>query len=1085
MIDLLLNRVDGIAPLVSVAAHLPQANLIATRESPQIVAELEARKLPYQFAATPGSLIWLSSGSSSSGKLSQDSHAMRVRLMLDEADEVYRERDEMLPFDAVLTSTQEQAFLARRFTHAFVCPTAAEAADRLEKLAREHERAISYRNALRARNVIWICVDGVRPDRLNSCGNETRPRNYLDELLSRGALLPQVYSAGAGTHTAMHSVLTSMYPANHRMLGWTRDAMWRIHPRVLSLADLFKQQGYQTFRWCDCAGEQVVPKSGFDVWEHSDVPIGEGLALFGNDLASPRRKAFIEKFNATEGPKFAYIHMELFHELNGLMRDIWSTQGYDANLEPVSESLRGILDSIEYGPEDLLVLTTDHGAALDEDFAEIEREYGPRHTESAALTFASFTGQGIAPRRIDGLARSIDVAPTVFDLGTGGAMGAEGRSLLPVLLGGQHTPLWAFREKGAAFDHPPSPDASNLWCVRAEGWKLALHAYRADSNWLMDLDRDADYTVNQLGQGLAIETELRRALNETLIENPLEPQQIYAQRAQELHPADFSPEVSVLLPLLDDEAGHANPETCLRSLCAQAGPGFEILVLDASVHASGMKLVDEEFADDPRVRSWRLWSGDVCELLDRGLAFVRTPFTAVASSDTVYEEHFLSSLVAALRDEPASGLAHGDLHAVSSEGMLVRLSARDSFASTGGQPDSRILMFRTETVRALGGFVSNSGGLAGAKGIWSKLALEAPVAISARVCGATAAVVRGAVANPQSGPAVSLVVTATPLDSVDSLLDTFRAQTLGDFELIWVSPPGLAPPDFDARLRIVESHSAGAPAEAMQRALRAARGRAICWVEADAQYSPDAVEKLWLALEAHPECISVLGRADTAAGVPLTTSDHSLSRVLTQTPVFSSWMYRSLMHDRLGWLQVDLGTSAMHDFYVRVLERSPPLFVDERVVTCNASSATNPAVLSHALARRGFDLGLEQLYPWIGHCKDLERARVDACVDFGARLVRLGEGAANYASEFLKLALQLDDSSISAALNLAHVWVVQRRWQESAALLDQLRSLDHPEALARVALLKAAVEARDPCALAELEPIGIPATSELLDLAPR
>ncbi|GAG53845.1 unnamed protein product, partial [marine sediment metagenome] len=425
------------------------------------------------------------------------------------------------------------------------------------------------------RNIVWLCLDGLRVDKLFCCGNHEQPKLFVDEVLSRGILFSKVFSAAAGTQTSMHAVFTSMYPSSNGALGWTREALNRLDPHVLSLTDFLKRGGYHTSFYCDAVTPQVVPKSGFDVWESSGYRVGKIIENTNPAMDCLKRDEFIHQYNQREGPKFAYLHMVLLHDLNCKLGKSWPSEKYEYNITQISESLEQLLQKIKVDEDDLLIISTDHGVTLDTPYVEYERQYGPRHEEISNLTFCSFITKDITPCHINKLVSAIDIAPTILDIINTGPMGAQGRSLLPLMLGGIYEPVMVFREKGAAYDIPPSPNESNLWCVRTEKWKYVTHKWRKDCEWLIDLGNDPDYTNNLIGKGLEIEKTLRDAVHKMLIDNPKKPLEIYAENNLDFSRRGIKPVTSVIIPVV-----RATPhlKDSIESLLTQIGPYFELMI---------------------------------------------------------------------------------------------------------------------------------------------------------------------------------------------------------------------------------------------------------------------------------------------------------------------------------------------------------------------------------------------------------------------------------------------------------------------------------------------------------------------------
>lgn len=91
-------------------------------------------------------------------------------------------------------------------------------------------------------NVLLICVDTLRPDRLSAYGYDRPTSPAIDELLAHGAVFTAARTVEPLTVPSSTSMITSRFPHEH---GATRNGL-RIRPGLESLPKLLAARGYET-----------------------------------------------------------------------------------------------------------------------------------------------------------------------------------------------------------------------------------------------------------------------------------------------------------------------------------------------------------------------------------------------------------------------------------------------------------------------------------------------------------------------------------------------------------------------------------------------------------------------------------------------------------------------------------------------------------------------------------------------------------------------------------------------------------------------------------------------------------------------
>lgn len=479
------------------------------------------------------------------------------------------------------------------------------------------------KDCLKERNVFWFLIDGLSPNNLYSCGNTNVKRNFFDELIEQGVVFTNVASTAAGTHTSMHSIFSSLMPSVNGATGWVREALRGFKPEIFTLTDLFKYRGYNTFRYCDADGERTVPMSGFDVWESSGYTIGEFMK--NTDMTqTPRRKRFIEFVKKSDSPKFVYHHVELLHELNGQLGSSWGSKEYEENIAIVADEFKKLYGEYEIKNNDILILSSDHGVILNNNWMADGSDHGERHYEQSVRTFFAMITQGIEICRLDQLISSLDIAPTLSELILDFNMPGQGISRSNMIGGGEYTPRMIFREKGTYCTENVelrNPLTSDVFYVRDDQWKYVYGLNDERCEWLINLEKDGDYNVNLKDREPELVKKYRDILQNKLIFPTEQLETIYKRNGFELSKKRIKPFFSVVInaALCDQKV--------YESLMDLAGPYYELIILGKSEHNNGINV--------------RYVDKNISELKQNDL---KGDYTVVLDCSKEYSEYLLSDL---------------------------------------------------------------------------------------------------------------------------------------------------------------------------------------------------------------------------------------------------------------------------------------------------------------------------------------------------------------------------------------------------------------------------------------------------------
>jgi glycosyltransferase involved in cell wall biosynthesis len=197
-----------------------------------------------------------------------------------------------------------------------------------------------------------------------------------------------------------------------------------------------------------------------------------------------------------------------------------------------------------------------------------------------------------------------------------------------------------------------------------------------------------------------------------------------------------------------------------------------------------------------------------------------------------------------------------------------------------------------------------------------------------------------------SRPLVSIVTPSLNQGAfVERTLESVLSQS-GDFDLEHLVQDGGST---DGTLRILERHRDrislvvepdSGQADAVNRALRRARGEIVGWVNSDDLLRPGAVQAAVEAFRAAPSALWLHGRCDIvdeedrivrrpiAAYKDLRARHHRIDRLLVENYVSQMTVFwRRPLQDRVGLLDPSLRYTFDYDLWLRFAAVAPPLYL--------------------------------------------------------------------------------------------------------------------------------------------------------------
>ena len=372
---------------------------------------------------------------------------------------------------------------------------------------------------MKKKNVIIICVDGGRLDRVQKSEKITR-------LFSEYSFFSQSITYSPYTNSAIHALISGSYGSRTGTNSYWHSIKFREN-EFKTLTQYLHEEDY--FTHADTPSDLVLPNSFFDNFEVYDESIVDLTTRHKTLLKNMKEK------NKQGKNFFLYLHYESIHTgilntvlkaYNNFSKEYFekkkeNAERYDKLFKNAENYLEEILNEINHlGIKDdsLILVMSDHGISVGEKFGE--RAYGAFCYDYTLRTFAFYFNSFEKSKLVEQQIRHVDFLPTILDdLGISldeNFKKIDGVSLKPIIEGRTMVEKIAFSETGNPLDSNTPPKKPNTKSVRTSKWKLIYNEYN-DSKELYDLEKDPDENENLIGTGLEIEkvlwTELVRIQN--------------------------------------------------------------------------------------------------------------------------------------------------------------------------------------------------------------------------------------------------------------------------------------------------------------------------------------------------------------------------------------------------------------------------------------------------------------------------------------------------------------------------------------------------------------------------------------------
>jgi arylsulfatase A-like enzyme/Tfp pilus assembly protein PilF len=315
------------------------------------------------------------------------------------------------------------------------------------------ERSPSGRFAtgsLKNDNVLLITLDTTRADHLPVYGYKNVKTPGLDRLAATSLIFDDAVAQVPLTLPSHTSILTGLLPVGH---GVRDNEGYLVDPKVTSLATILKSGGYATAAFVSAfvLDSRFGLNQGFDSYYDNF----DGFREVNRDeiqRSAEETEAEVEKWLPTNKDKrfFCWVHFYDPHEPYDPPEPYASTYAgnrYDGEIAYMDRSVGRLLEKLEdlrLADRTLVIVTGDHGEGLGEhdETTHAMFLYGTTLRVPLLIRFP-----GGARKRIPGIVRHIDIAPTVLDvLGFPPSSAMQGSTLVPLVDGTETTRRVAYSE---------------------------------------------------------------------------------------------------------------------------------------------------------------------------------------------------------------------------------------------------------------------------------------------------------------------------------------------------------------------------------------------------------------------------------------------------------------------------------------------------------------------------------------------------------------------------------------------------------------------------------------------------------------
>ena len=370
----------------------------------------------------------------------------------------------------------------------------------------------------RPSNLLVIGVDTLRADYLGAYGDPNGLSPEIDALAESGVVFEHALSHASWTLPSFAAVLTSLYSSTHGC--WNFDS--RLSESFVTLPEIFREAGFETAGIASHVffDDRYGLQQGFDSFddELAHRREDEGWVAITSPIVAVKAERWLDE-RAAQGegaPWLLWVHFfdphvpYVDHTGRGLDGPETENERYRSEIAFTDRHVGRVLAALErngFAADTAVVFLSDHGEAFEE-HPGVRRHSRSLYREELWIPLIVRV-PGLAPGRVSGLVRTVDLLPTlleVFGIRPERAVPMEGESLAPALSGARPEPLPLLSEIRLH-------DGSHARAIVDGRWKLIEDTSNGVVH-LFDLESDVDERTDLARDQPELVEELRARMRE-------------------------------------------------------------------------------------------------------------------------------------------------------------------------------------------------------------------------------------------------------------------------------------------------------------------------------------------------------------------------------------------------------------------------------------------------------------------------------------------------------------------------------------------------------------------------------------------
>jgi len=315
-------------------------------------------------------------------------------------------------------------------------------------------------------------LDGFRKDKIDLCPN-------LKSFKESSYYFSEMNTVAPYTFASLHSLFSGMHPSKNGVNGYYNIFRFK-KDELDTFTHFLEKAGYYTCY--DIIDESVIPSQGFiekNVFDEKTVNFKERHKSIIQQLASKKKFFLFLHFTETHKNLVDAVIQKYKQESNDddyFKNTKENDERFNSYLPSCDDYVKTIIKTLKdekIYDKIILIFFADHGTSLGE--KKGEKFYGVYVYDYTINVFCMMRIPNTSPKILPNQCNTIDIFPTILDLAnisTNNITQLQGKSLLEFLTNPNAFDRDVFVETGGLYGPWPSPEKSNVFCIKSDSKKL-------------------------------------------------------------------------------------------------------------------------------------------------------------------------------------------------------------------------------------------------------------------------------------------------------------------------------------------------------------------------------------------------------------------------------------------------------------------------------------------------------------------------------------------------------------------------------------------------------------------------------------